>query len=78
MMGKQKGEVKLEQGGAQGDEGSDGDGEIRRTEGGGARRARREDEAGAGVCAEWLNREGDGRKRSAGDKKRRRAENWQP
>ena len=39
-----------------------GDGEIRRTEGGGARRARREDEAGAGVCAEWLTREGDGKK----------------
>ena len=45
-----------------------GDGEIRRTEGGGARRARREDEAGdgAGVCAEWLSREGDGRRRIAG------------
>ena len=37
-----------------------GDGKIRRTEGGGARRARREDEAAAGVCAEWLSREGDG------------------
>ena len=35
--------------GVQGDGGNEGDGEIRRTEGGGARRARREYDAGAGV-----------------------------
>ena len=74
MTGEEKGGWKLELGGAQGDGGSEGDGEIRSTEGGGARWARREDAAGAGVCAEWLSREGDRRRRSAGGGTRRRVE----